>query len=198
MAVLAAVLPSNLSQAQEIAEKIFAEMGSLSVLFTTTGLEADVVRRQSESIRVMLLLVREAVQRLHRAKIYKQPLLAGVEQVFVYLQSVMGYEKTEQVRVLFLDKDQYLLRDEITGRGTIDQAPVYPRELVYRALQLGASGFVLVHNHPSGNPKPSEADIVMTDQVIAAACVVGLTVWDHIIIGAGRMLSMKKEGLFPL
>ncbi|MBO7072155.1 MAG: DNA repair protein RadC [Acetobacter sp.] len=198
MAVLAAVLPSDLSQAQEIAEKIFAEMGSLSVLFTTTGLEADVVRRQSESIRVMFLLVREAVQRLHRAKIYKQPLLSGVEQIFVYLQSIMGYEKTEQVRVLFLDKNQYLLRDEITGRGTIDQAPVYPRELVYRALQLGASGFVLVHNHPSGNPKPSEADIVMTDQVIAATRVVGLTVWDHIIVGAGRMLSMKKEGLFPL
>lgn len=196
--MLESVLPSDLSQAQKIAEDMLVETGSLFALLTATGQETDVVRRQSESIRVMLLLVREVVQRLHRAKIYRQPFLAGYEQVFAYLRTVMGYEKTEQVRVLFLDKNQYLLRDEVTGRGTIDQAPVYPRELVYRALQLGASGFVLVHNHPSGNPKPSEADIVMTNQVIAAARVVGLTVWDHIIVGAGHMLSMKKEGLLPL
>ncbi|MBO6037514.1 MAG: DNA repair protein RadC [Acetobacter sp.] len=193
--VLEAVLPSDLPQAQKIADHLLAETGSLSTLLTASGQETDAVKRQSEIVRVMLLLVRESVQRFHRDKLYKQPLLAKYEQVFAYLQSVMGYEKTEQVRVLFLDENHYLLRDEITGQGTVDQAPVYPRELVYRALQLGASGLVLVHNHPSGNPNPSQADIVMTKKVIAAARVVGLTVWDHVIVGTGQMMSMKEEGL---
>lgn len=193
--VLEAVLPSDLPQAQKIADHLLAETGSLSTLLTASGQETDGVKRQSEIVRVMLLLVRESVQRFHRDKLYKQPLLAKYEQVFAYLQSVMGYEKTEQVRVLFLDENHYLLRDEITGQGTVDQAPVYPRELVYRALQLGASGLVLVHNHPSGNPNPSQADIVMTKKVIAAARVVGLTVWDHVIVGTGQMMSMKEEGL---
>lgn len=191
--LLAAVVPSGTEQV--LAAQLLAKAGGLFALLAAAGQGVEVLERQPEAVRVLLLLVREAVQRLHREAMRQQHLLSGRAQVHAYLQSVMGHEKVEQIRVLFLNDQQYLLRDEVMARGTVDQAPVYPRELVRRALQLGAAGFVLAHNHPSGNPTPSEADIVMTARIVAAAGVVGLTVWDHVIIGAGRMLSMKEEGL---
>jgi DNA repair protein RadC len=107
----------------------------------------------------------------------------------------MAHREQEQFRVLFLDRKNVLIADEEQGRGTVDHVPVYPREVVKRALELNASALILVHNHPSGDPTPSRADIDMTRQVEAAAQALGLTLHDHLIIGREKELSFRAEGL---
>jgi DNA repair protein RadC len=112
-----------------------------------------------------------------------------------YCHSSMAYHSTEQFRVLFLDCKNVLIADEVQQTGTVDHTPVYPREVVKRALDLGASAIILVHNHPSGDPTPSRADIDMTNQVVAAAQGLGISLHDHIIIGRGGNASFKSLGL---
>ena len=107
----------------------------------------------------------------------------------------MAYDTTEQFRVLFLDKRNTLIADEVQQRGTVDHTPVYPREVAKRALALDATAVILVHNHPSGDPKPSQPDIEMTKQVIAAAQPLGIVVHDHVIIGRGAHSSLRGLGL---
>ena len=112
-----------------------------------------------------------------------------------YLQLAMRHEAAEHIRVLFLDRKDRLIRDEVQGRGTVDQAPLYPREVVKRALELGASAVILVHNHPSGDPTPSRADIELTRQVAAALAQVGIAVHDHLIVGGDRVESLRELGI---
>ena len=112
-----------------------------------------------------------------------------------YCHASMAYNSTEQFRVLFLDRKNVLIADEVQQKGTVDHTPVYPREVVKRALDLGASSIILVHNHPSGDPTPSRADIDMTNQVAAAAQGLGISLHDHIIIGRGGNASFKSLGL---
>ena len=107
----------------------------------------------------------------------------------------MAHRETEQFRVLFLDRKNVLIADEPQARGTVDHVPVYPREVVKRALELNASALILVHNHPSGDPTPSQADIDMTAQIQSAADVLGITLHDHLVIGRSRELSFRSEGL---
>jgi DNA repair protein RadC len=106
----------------------------------------------------------------------------------------MAHGETEQFRILFLDRKNVLIADEQQARGTVDHVPVYPREVVKRALELNASALILVHNHPSGDPTPSEADITMTAQIQDAALVLGITLHDHLIIGKERELSFRASG----
>ncbi|MFT9159849.1 MAG: DNA repair protein RadC [Acetobacter sp.] len=198
LTLLAALLRHALPRLTEPlapARQLLTAYGSLpAVLFAAERVTA-VAAAQSDPVRVALLLAREVVLRIHRARLHDRPLLASREQLHAYLGAVMGYRKTEQIRVLFLDAEQRLLRDEVTGHGTVDHAPIYPRELMRRALDLEAKGLLLVHNHPSGNPAPSDADIVMTRRIVAAASVLGLMVWDHVIVGESRIFSMKEAGL---
>jgi DNA repair protein RadC len=120
--------------------------------------------------------------------------ISSWDAVLDYCHTTMSHLETEQFRVLYLDRKNVLIADEEQARGTVDHVPVYPREVVKRALELNASALILVHNHPSGDPTPSEADIAMTERIRAAAEVLGLTLHDHLIIGKSRELSFRSMG----
>jgi DNA repair protein RadC len=138
-----------------------------------------------------LKLVRAAALRFMQARIMQQPLLSSWDAVLEYCRARMGFEMQEQFRILFLDKKNRVIADELQQRGTVDHTPVYPREVVKRALELSASAIILVHNHPSGDTTPSRADIDMTVQVVEAARPLGIAVHDHIIVGRRGHKSFK-------
>ena len=142
-----------------------------------------------------LKLVQASALRLARAEVMERPVLNNWTVLIDYLTAVMAREKIEQFRVLFLDTRNRLLTDEAQARGTVNHTPVYPREVVKRALDLQATALILVHNHPSGDPTPSRADIEMTREVKAAADALAIVLHDHVIIGNGRHLSFRREGL---
>ena len=140
-------------------------------------------------------LIHTAAIRLFRAAVMDQPSLDGLEKLTRYLTAALSRENVEHLRILFLDSDGRLRADEAQSRGTVNHAPVYPREVVRRALELKTEFLILVHNHPSGDPTPSQDDIDMTNQIKNAAAILNLKVWDHIIIGNGSWFSFRKEGL---
>ncbi|MEM9437433.1 MAG: DNA repair protein RadC [Pseudomonadota bacterium] len=141
-----------------------------------------------------LKIVEAAAHRLARARVMQRPVLSSWDQLVDYCHTAMAHRATEQFRVLYLDRKNILVADEAQAQGTVDHVPVYPREVVKRALELNASAIILVHNHPSGDPTPSEADISMTGQIELAAQALGLVVHDHLIIGQNRELSFRAEG----
>ena len=143
----------------------------------------------------MLLVVHEARRRVQEASLRAQRLLTSGPQLHAYLHTVMAHERVEQIRVLHVDKEHYLLEDVLMGQVTVAHAPGYPRAGVRRGLQLEAPGLLLVHHHPRRNPAPSDSDIIMTGRVIAAAAVFDMAVIDHVIVGGGRIFSLKAEGL---
>jgi len=140
-------------------------------------------------------LVHAAAVRLARAGVAAVPVLNDRKRLADYLAAALQRERIEQFRILFLDENGMLKADEVQASGTVNHTPVYPREVVRRALALGASSLVLVHNHPSGDPEPSREDLDMTRQVEAAAGVMSIAVRDHVIVGNGRWLSFRDEGL---
>ena len=131
-----------------------------------------------------------------RAPRRKRTQLASWSETFAYLRTRFESATREYFCVVFLDKKNQHIADEVLGEGTVDHAPVYPREIMRRGLELGASALILVHNHPSGDPAPSHADIEMTRLVVAAAKTIGFTVHDHLIVGKNGIVSLKSEGLF--
>lgn len=133
--------------------------------------------------------------RAQRGQVLERPLLGSWQKIVDYCRMALAHESKEQFRLLFMDRRNQLLHDETMQRGTIDHTPVYPREIVQRALELGAGAVVLVHNHPSGDPTPSAADIDMTKRIVAACQAVEITVHDHLIIGRGKVTSFKQLGL---
>ncbi len=141
-----------------------------------------------------LKIVEAAAHRLARAKVMHRAVLSSWEQLLDYCRTSMAHRETEQFRVLYLDRKNVLVADEEQARGTVDHVPVYPREVVKRALELNASALILVHNHPSGDPTPSEADIAVTGQIRDAAQVMGIALHDHLIIGKLCELSFRSEG----
>jgi DNA repair protein RadC len=141
-----------------------------------------------------LKIVEAAAQRLMRAKVMHKPVLSSWDALLDYCHTAMAHRETEQFRILYLDRKNVLIADEEQARGTVDHVPVYPREVVKRALELNASALILVHNHPSGDPTPSDSDISMTAQVQDAATVLGITLHDHLIIGKSRELSFRAKG----
>ena len=122
-------------------------------------------------------------------------MLDNWEGLIAYLQAALARERIEQFRILFLGEGGVLLADEAQARGTVNHTPVYPREVVRRALELAAVSLILVHNHPSGDPTPSREDVGMTEQVREAASILGVALQDHVIVGNGRWLSFRAEGL---
>ena len=139
--------------------------------------------------------VHAAALRLLRAEVIDRPVLTNWLAVDGIPDRRIVRERIEQFRVLFLDNRNRLLADEAQQRGTVNHTPVYPREVAKRALELHATALILVHNHPSGDPTPSEDDIGMTQRVKAAAAALSIVLHDHIIVGNGRWLSFRKEGL---
>jgi len=140
-------------------------------------------------------LIRAASLRLMQGEVFKRPVLSSWKEVLDYCRAVMGFEAKEQFRILFLDKRNQIIADEVQQKGTVDHTPVYVREVVKRALELGSSAIVLVHNHPSGDPTPSRADIEMTRQIVTAAKNLGIVVHDHIIVGKQGHASFRGLGL---
>lgn len=140
-------------------------------------------------------LVQAAALRMARAEVMERPVLNTWDRLIEYLTAAMAREKTEVFRVLYLDSKNRLIADEAQARGTVNHTPVYPREVVKRALEVHATALILCHNHPSGDPSPSRSDIEMTRMVKEAAAVLSVTLHDHLIIGNGRWLSFRAEGL---
>lgn len=140
-------------------------------------------------------IVAAAATRLARAKVIQRPVLSSWRSLLDYCHTAMAHSEVEQFRCLYLDRKNVLIADEELSRGTVDHVPVYPREIMRRALETGSSALILVHNHPSGDPTPSPADISMTERIVAAAEVMGVTVHDHLVIGKGREYSFKASGL---
>ncbi|WP_422376828.1 RadC family protein [Roseibium sp.] len=139
-----------------------------------------------------LQAVHAAIIRYHRSGIPEKTVLESWQGVIDYLQAAMGQSDIEQFRVLYLDKKNALIADEIQQTGTVDHTPVYPREVIRRALELAATAIILVHNHPSGDPTPSRADIQMTQKIISIADPLGITVHDHIVVGLRKNVSFRS------
>lgn len=142
-----------------------------------------------------LKIIEAAAHRLARTRVMNRPALSSWNILIDYCKTCMAHRDTEQFRILFLDRKNVLIADEEQAKGTVDHVPVYPREVVKRALELNASALILVHNHPSGDPTPSQSDIDMTRQVEDAARAVGLVVHDHVIVGKARETSFRSLGL---
>ena len=143
----------------------------------------------------MLRLVREIACRMARAEVRSRPVLSNWQALLTYLQTAMAYEQIEQFRILFLDRKNNLIADEVQQRGTVNHTPVYPREVMKRALILNASALIVVHNHPSGDPKPSREDIRTTRELKAAASALEIELHDHVVIGHGTHASFRSLGL---
>jgi DNA repair protein RadC len=140
-------------------------------------------------------LVREIACRMARAEVRSRPVLSNWQALLAYLQTAMAYEQIEQFRILFLDRKNNLIADEVQQRGTVNHTPVYPREVMKRALILNASALIVVHNHPSGDPKPSREDIQTTRELKAAAGALEIELHDHVVIGHGTHASFRSLGL---
>lgn len=139
--------------------------------------------------------VREVALRFLRADLHQRPVVGSWDKLIDYCSAQIAYNKVEEFHVLFLDRKNALIKDERQQRGTIDHTPVYTREVIKRTLELGASALILVHNHPSGDPAPSAADIAVTQDIIKAAAPLGIVVHDHLIIGRGGHTSLRELGL---
>ena len=147
-----------------------------------------------DAVIVELKVIEAAAHRMARSRVMRQHVLSGWDALLDYCHTTMAHRETEQFRVIYLDRKNVVIGDEEQGKGTVDHVPVYPREVAKRALELNASALILVHNHPSGDPTPSQADIDMTQQISAACSALGLTLHDHLIIGKSRELSFRSEG----
>lgn len=174
-----------------IAKALLARFGSLpEVLGAPTHLLTE-VKGVGDSVAADLKLVAAIAHRMLKGELKGRQVLASWTSVIEYCRAAMAFETREQFRVLFLDKKNALIADEVQQTGTVDHTPVYPREVVKRALELSATAIILVHNHPSGDPTPSRADIEMTKLIIDTARPLGITVHDHIIIGKDGHASLK-------
>jgi DNA repair protein RadC len=147
-----------------------------------------------DAVITELKIVEAAAHRMARSRILQQHVVSSWDALLDYCHTTMAHRETEQFRILFLDRKNTVIADEEQAKGTVDHVPVYPREVAKRALELNASALILVHNHPSGDPTPSHADISMTEQINAACNALGLTLHDHLIIGKSVELSFRAEG----
>ena len=178
-----------------LAKKLLDEFGDLPTLLAASPKELERVEGLGEGAVAALKFVEACAVRALQRKALARPVLANFDAVVDYLHARLAHELTEQFRVLFLNNRNILIRDEAMGEGTVNQAPVYPREIVKRALELQASAVILVHNHPSGDPTPSRDDIQMTRAIVDAAKPVGIAVHDHLVIARSSHASLRALGL---
>ena len=179
-----------------LAKALLTRFGDLNAVLGASIPELRGVSGIGETVALDLKLMHEAAIRLGRAPVSKRTLITSWSQLLAYVRVALAHEAREQFRVLFLDKKNQLIADEVMNQGTVDQAPVYPREVMRRALELSASSVILVHNHPSGDPTPSGADVQMTKQVVEAGKALNITVHDHLVVGRDGVASLKSLGLF--
>lgn len=174
-----------------IAKNLIARFGSFAEVISAPPERLMEVDGVGEVITTELKLIRAAALRLLKGELVNRPLLTSWTAILEYCRAAMAYQDKEQFRILFLDKKNQLIADEVQQEGTVDHTPVYTREVIKRSLELSASSIILVHNHPSGDPTPSFADIDMTQRIIDAGSKLGITVYDHVIIGRKGHSSFK-------
>ncbi|WP_395824829.1 DNA repair protein RadC [Elstera sp.] len=178
-----------------LAKKLLARFGSFAGVLTADPTQLAAVEGVGPVAIATLKTIQAAARRLAREQARTAPVLAGWQAVLDYCRIAMAHEPIEQVRLLFLDRKNHLIGDEVVQRGTIDHTPLYPRDVVKRALEVGATALILVHNHPTGDPTPSKADIDMTRTLARAAEGVGISLHDHLVIGRHGHSSFKALGL---
>jgi DNA repair protein RadC len=174
-----------------LAKELLEKFGSFAEVVSAPEARLSEVKGLGEAGITELKVVQAAASRFLRDNVKKRPVLSSWSSVLDYCRTAQAFADREQFRLLFLDKRNQLIADEVQQTGTVDHAPVYPREVVKRALELSATAIVLVHNHPSGDPTPSHADVQMTQQIIAVASPLGISVHDHIIVGKAGHASLK-------
>jgi DNA repair protein RadC len=174
-----------------LAKDLIAKFGSFAEVISAPPARLAEVKGVGEAAITEFKIVHAAASRLTRGQLQKRPVLSSWSSVLDYCRTTMAFADKEQFRVLFLDKRNQLIVDELQQVGTVDHTPVYPREVVKRALELSATALILVHNHPSGDPTPSHADIQMTQTIIDVARPLGISVHDHIVVGKEGHASFK-------
>ncbi len=178
-----------------LAKALLATFGSFAAVMSASPARLREVAGMGDAVITELKLVRAASLRLLSREIMNKPVLSSWSQVLSYCEAAMAHAQIEQFRILFLDKRNRLIADEVQQEGTVDHTPVYVREIIKRALELSATAMILVHNHPSGDPTPSQADIAMTKEIMDTAGKLAIVVHDHIIVGREGHASLRALGL---
>ena len=179
-----------------LAKDLIARFGSVSAALAAPPERLMEMKGVGETAAAYIRATHLLLQTAAGDQVKERTVISNWAALLNYVRTVLRHEKSEQVRVLFLDRKNKLIADEVTGRGTVDHAPVYPREIARRALELAASSVILVHNHPSGDPTPSKADVDMTREIERALKALDIRLHDHLVVGAGEPVSMKAKGLF--
>ena len=191
--LLALAIPRR--DTKPLAKQLLHSFGGIGGLLTADGEAIARVSGMGETSVAALKIVHAAALRMLRDAVIQQPVLASWQALLDYLRADMAYLTIERVRVLHLNSKNMLIRDDVMAEGSVDQAPVYVREVIRRAIDLGSVAIILVHNHPSGDPQPSRADISLTRDIAEAGKKLGIVVHDHVIIGAAGHSSMRAMGL---
>lgn len=191
--ILFAAIPRR--DVKPLAKQLLKEFGGISGVMGASVADLQKVKGLSENSAVLLKVVQALTLKMLRGDIEKKPILSSWQKLIDYCYVAMAHEKREHFRVLFLNRKNQLMADEVQQVGTVDHTPVYPREIVKRALELGATAMILVHNHPSGDPSPSDSDLAMTEEIIKAAAALDILVHDHLIISQNGHVSFKSMGL---
>ncbi len=178
-----------------LAKALIERFGSLAEVLAAEPAQLQSEDGVGEAVAASLKAAQAAGRLLAHRALQDRPVLSSWQALLDYCHAAMAWEGREEFRLIFLDRRNHLIADEVQQRGTVDQTAVYPREVVRRALDLNATALILVHNHPSGDPTPSRADIAMTKQVIAAAEPLGIVVHDHLVIGRDSHASFRSLGL---
>ena len=175
-----------------LAKQLIETFGSYAEVLAAPRARLKEVKGLGDSVITDLKIVQAAAARMLKGEVKKRQVLSSWSSVLDYCRGAMAFDDKEQFRILFLDKRNHLIADEVQQEGTVDHTPVYPREVVKRALELSATAIILVHNHPSGDPTPSRSDIVMTEAIVDVAKPLGILVHDHIIVGKDGHASLKS------
>lgn len=178
-----------------LARSLMDRFDGLAGVITAPPAQLLKVEGVGETVLAALKLAEAVATRLARARVLNRPVISSWDALLDYCHTAMSHSGVEQVRVLYLDRRNCLIADEEMGRGTVDHVPLYPREVLRRALDLQASALILVHNHPSGDPTPSQQDIALTDRIRQGAEALSLVLHDHLIIGKSREFSFRAEGM---
>jgi DNA repair protein RadC len=178
-----------------LAKALIAAFGDLNGVIAAPEARLMAVPGTTDRVYLQLKLVEAVAHRMARAEVMRREVISSWDALMRYCKTVMAYRDTERFRILFLDRKNVLIADEEQARGTVDHVPVYPREVAKRALELNASALILVHNHPSGDPTPSRADVEMTEAIATACAAIGVTLHDHVVIGRGAEASFRTLGL---
>jgi DNA repair protein RadC len=178
-----------------LAKALLAAFGDLNGVVAASEHRLTQVPGTTPKVWLQLRVVEAFAHRMAQARVMQRSVISSWDDLMAYCRTVMAHRDTEQFRVLFLDRKNVLIADEAQGKGTVDHVPVYPREVARRALELNASALILVHNHPSGDPTPSGADVAMTEEVVRACAAIGVTLHDHVVIGRGAEASFRSLGL---